>query len=185
MRYGEAPLTGVHREVSVRAGDCRGHPGSHSETEPHGGVERRQWLQETSGADGAAPGLPQQREGCRDVASDWEESPPERPLCLGRSLRPRWPGSDTTGSSGGPACPSCCPTSGCPSAGPSSCRTECSRRTWCDAATSAGEQGGAARMLPRPLWVEVGGQAWKWECEPHGEDACWPSISHSFQGPGG
>lgn len=33
--------------------------------------------------------------------------------------------------------------------------------------------------------MEVGGQAWKWECEPHGEDACWPSISHSFQGPGG
>lgn len=70
-------------------------------------------------------------------------APAASAVCHGRSLKPRWPGSDTTGSRGGPACLSCCPISACPSAGPSSCRTECSRTTWCVAATSAGEQGWA------------------------------------------
>lgn len=62
------------------------------------------------------------------------------PLYAGRSLRQHWPGSDTTGNRGGPTCLSCCPISACPSAGPSSCQTECSRMIWCVAATNAGEQ---------------------------------------------
>lgn len=67
-------------------------------------------------------------------------APTSSAVCHDRSLKLHWPGSDTTRHRGGPACLSCCPISACPSAGPSSCQTECSRTTWCVAATSAGEQ---------------------------------------------
>lgn len=57
-----------------------------------------------------------------------------------RCLKLHWPGSDMTGSRGDHACPSCCPTSACLFAGPSSYQTECSKMTWYGAVTNAGKR---------------------------------------------
>lgn len=93
----------------------------------------------------------EERLGDRGSASVFGELLPEHPLHHGRSSKLHWPGSDTIGSRGGPACPSCCPTSACLSADPSSCLTESSRMTWCAAATSAGERGGLAQDTAKGL----------------------------------